>query len=306
MRTQLEDEDKKFHDQSANREKINDYSFFALHSALMARIYSDKPKITFKSNGVGIQSLIVKNLNNAFKTDIDTPEMARANYQINYDAFKSGVGTLVRVGWDAHNLRPIYEVADPMLIIPDPDGDYIQDTYKFIGFEATKFENEFPSNWQNTKELPDAITELMLKSKTLKQNAGMINNYQLGRKAIYSCFEYWEGSLYYSVWGNNRTTLLFIQKYEPELEEEKTNNYVAINKFVHTTRWKPKRDSFYGHRLAIFAINVQDARSLIATLRFQMEKSVLFPMYMANTRLIQDRTDLDFGFNKVIFANPME
>lgn len=37
-----------------------------------------------------------------------------------------------------------------------------------------------------------------------------------------------------------------------------------------------------------------------------MEKSVLFPMYMANSRLIQDRTDLDFGFNKVIFANPME
>ena len=37
-----------------------------------------------------------------------------------------------------------------------------------------------------------------------------------------------------------------------------------------------------------------------------MEKSVLYPMYIANTRLIQDRTDLDFGFNKVIFANPME
>lgn len=29
-------------------------------------------------------------------------------------------------------------------------------------------------------------------------------------------------------------------------------------------------------------------------------------MYIANSRMIQDRTDLDFGFNKVIFANPME
>jgi hypothetical protein len=306
IRSQLEEEDAKFHDQSANREKINDYSFFALHSALMARIYSDKPKVTFKNQGIGVASLVAQNLNNAFQTDVDTPEMARINYQVNYDSFKSGVGTLVRVGWDSHNLRPIYEVANPLLIIPDPDGDYIQDVYKFIGFESEKFANEMPKEWQNTKDLPDAITELTQKSRTLKANAGMINNYQLGRKVVYSCFEYWEGSLYFSVWGNNRTTLLYIIKYEPELPEEKTNDFVAINKFVHTTRWKPKRDSFFGHRLAVFALNVQDARSLIATLRFQMEKSVLHPMYIANTRMIQDRTDLDFGFNKVIFANPME
>ena len=151
IRSQLEQEDQKFHDQSANREKINDYSFFALHSALMARIYSDKPKITWKSNGLGVQALVAKNLNDALTTDLDTPVMARINYQVNYDAFKSGVGTLVRTGWDAHNLCPTYEVADPMLIIPDPDGDYIQDTYKFIGFEATKFAEEFPKEWQNTE-----------------------------------------------------------------------------------------------------------------------------------------------------------
>lgn len=95
-------------------------------------------------------------------------------------------------------------------------------------------------------------------------------------------------------------------KYDPELPEEMRNNFVSINKFVHATRWKPKRNAYFGHRLAIFALNVQDARSMIATLRYQMEKSVLLPMYIANTRLIQDRTDLDFGFNKVIFANPME
>lgn len=306
LRTQLEEEDIKFHDQSANREKINDYSFFALHSALMARIYSDKPKVTFKNQAVGIPSLIAQNLNNAFQTDIDTPEMARINYQVNYDAFKSGVGTLVRVGWDSHNLRAVYEVANPLLIIPDPDWDYIQDIYKFIGFESEKFANEFPKEWQNIDDLPDVITELTLKSRTLKTNAGMINNYQLARKVVYSCFEYWEWSLYFSVWGNNRTTLLYIIKYDPELPEELTNNFVAINKFVHTARWKPKRDSFFGHRLAVFALNVQEARSLIATLRFMMEKSVLHPMYIANTRMIQDRTDLDFGFNKVIFANPME
>lgn len=42
-----------------------------------------------------------------------------------------------------------------MLIVTDPDGDYIQDKYKFIGFESTKFEDEFPEDWQNTDELED-------------------------------------------------------------------------------------------------------------------------------------------------------
>jgi len=306
LRTQLQEEDQKFHDQSANREKINDYSFFSLHSALMARTYSDKPKTTWNNAGIGIATLIAKNLNHAYKNDMDTPEMARMQYQVEYDKYKSGVGIMVRTGWDGYNKKPTYETVDPMLVIPDPDGDYIQDTYKFIGFESTKFKNEFPKYWQNTEDLPDATTTLTLEAKRLKENAGITDSYQLERKVIYSCFEYWKWELYFSVWGNNRTTLLYIEKYEPELEEEKTNNFVAINKFVHKTNWKPKRDSFFGHRLAIFALNVQDARSLIATLRFQMEKSTLYPMYIANTRLIQDRTDLDFGFNKVIFANPME
>ena len=306
LRNQFEEEDQKFHDQSANREKINDYSFFALHSAFMARTYSDRPKISWQNIGTGIASLVTKNLNNAWNIDMNTPEMARIQYQIEYDKYKYGAGTLVRTGWDGYNKKPIYEVADPMLIINDPDGDYVMDTYKFIGFESQKFPEEFPTHWQNTEDLPLEQTTLTLRANQLKVNAWVNNPYQLDRVVIYSTFSYWKGSLYYSVWGRNRTELLYIEKYEPELEEEKANGLVQINKFIHTTRWRAKRDAYFGHRVAIFALNVQDARSLIATLRFQMEKSVLYPMYIANTRLIQDRTDLDFGFNKVIFANPME
>jgi len=87
-----------------------------------------------------------------------------------------------------------------MLVIPDPDGDYMQDTYKFIGFESMKFAEEFPKDWQNTTDLVDATTELVLQTKQLKTNAGISNNYTLDRKVIYSCFEYWGGELYFSVW----------------------------------------------------------------------------------------------------------
>lgn len=306
IRNQIQEEDQKFHDQSSNRDRINDYSFFSLHSALMARTYSEKSKITWQNKSVGVSQLIAKNLNNAFKTDIDTPEIAMMVYNVEYDKYKSGAGTLVRTGWDSYNSKPTYEVINPLLIIPDPDGDYILDNYKFIGFESLKFDEEFPENWQNTDSIRTGLTELTQKTEAVKNNTGATNNYDLERKVVYYTFSYWKKELFFSVWGSERTVPLFIYKIEPELPEEFKNGMVAINKFVHTTRWKPKRDSYFGHRLAIFALNVQDARSLIATLRFQMEKSILYPMYIANTRLIQDRTDLDFGFNKVIFANPME
>lgn len=158
----------------------------------MARTFSDKPKTTWKNNGIGIANLIAKNLNNAYRNDMDTNEMAQMYYQVEYDKYKSGAGTIVRTGWDSYNLKPTYEVVDPLLIIPDPDGDYIKDVYKFIGFESFKFENEFPDEWQNTKDLPDGETELSLKATRIKTNAGVKNNVFLGRKVIYSCFTYWE------------------------------------------------------------------------------------------------------------------
>jgi 20S proteasome alpha/beta subunit len=99
---------------------------------------------------------------------------------------------MVRTGWDGYNKKPTYETVDPMLIIPDPDGDYIQDTYKFIGFESTKFKEELPEDWQNTDKLVDETTQLVMRAKQLKVNAGMSDTYQLERKVIYSCFEYWK------------------------------------------------------------------------------------------------------------------
>lgn len=241
---------------------------------------------------------------------MDNVDWARIEYQKDYDKYKSGVGIVLRSGWDGYNKKNTYTSIDPMLVVPDPDGDYVANTYKFIGFEMERFEEEIPEDYKNVDMVSDGQTELTMIKNQKKTNDGLQNNYQINRKVLYACFTYFEvdgeEKLVYSVWGNNRTIPLHIQIYEPELPEEKENNFVAISKFVHLDHWKPKRDSFWGHRLAIFCLNVQNAKSLISTLRYQKGKAELYPMYIANTRMIQDRTDLDFGFNKVIFANPLE
>lgn len=55
MRETLRDEDADFHDQSATRDRLVDYSFFSTHSALMARTYIDKPSVKWDNIGQGIQ-----------------------------------------------------------------------------------------------------------------------------------------------------------------------------------------------------------------------------------------------------------
>lgn len=146
----------------------------------------------------------------------------------------------------------------------------------------------------------------------IKGHGNLLNTQELERYVLYHTFTYFEmpgkkgKTLFYAVYGNNRSLPLYIRAYYPELPEEKKNKQVKISKFVSVDRWKPKRDSYFGHRLAIFCLNVQNAKSLISTLRYQKAKAELYPMYLANTRLIQNREDLDFGFNKVIFANPLE
>jgi len=46
-------------------------------------------------------------------------------------------------------------------------------------------------------------------------------------------------------------------------------------------------------------------KSIIANLRLKKIKAELYPMYIRNTRMISNKGDLDFGFNKVIDANPL-
>jgi hypothetical protein len=133
MRQEFKDEDRDFHDQRANRDRLNDYSFYSVHSAMMARTYYDKPETKFENIGAGIGNLVANNLNSAYTTDMDTPEYSRIEYQKAYDAYKVGAGTVLRDGWDAFNNKPTFTVIDPMMIIPDPDGDYVTDTYSFLG-----------------------------------------------------------------------------------------------------------------------------------------------------------------------------
>lgn len=52
--------------------------------------------------------------------------------------------------------------------------------------------------------------------------------------------------------------------------------------------------------------DVQRVKAEIANLRLDKSKSELYPMWIRNSRMIPNASDLEFGLNKVIDANPLE
>lgn len=309
IRNQFIDEDRKFQDQSMTRDRIVDYSFFVVHSAFMARTFLDDATVEFMYNDVWPQKDVVKNLNLTYKTDFKNEEWYRIRYQKDYDKYKYGVGIVARIGWDGYEKKNCWQVVDPRLVVPDPNGNYITDEYEFIGFETEKRKFELPDTYNQAvvDRMEPWNTYLTQKKKLTQTNDGYFVQFDSHYYVIYHHFTYLDKKLYYTVWsldGGELGDLLFMEEVKGQLPQDE--GCPKIRHIVSCDRWRPKADNFFGHRLAVFCVNVQEQKSLIATLRFSKSKAELYPMYIANSRMIKDRTDLDFWFNKIIFANPLE
>ena len=72
------------------------------------------------------------------------------------------------------------------------------------------------------------------------------------------------------------------------------------------TYWKPRRNNPFGSRIGTYVWDVQRVKAEMATLRLKKSKAELYPMYMYNTRLIKNKADLNFWFNKLVATNPLE
>jgi len=235
----------------------------------------------------------------------------KINYQKNYDKYKYGVGIVAKVGWDGETKKNIWSVIDPKTVIADPDGDYITDEYSFLGFSTYLTAEQIPNNWENVNRLNPHKVSLdedgMIDDA--KRNAG-INHTSSGDAELYHVyyhFNYVDGRLCMSTWGNDRKELLYKEYIEGVFPEEKKDpSRLKISDLIACDRWRPMRESFFGHRLAKFAGNIQEQKALIASLRYKKSKAELYPMYMYNSRLIQNREDLDFGFNKFVAINALE
>lgn len=315
IRNEFIKEDKIFHDQRKDKDVVGDFSFFVVHSAYMARTYVDKVSAKFSPVGE-IQAVdVVDNMNLVYEQDMDEDHYGKLRYKKNYDKFKYGVGVIACIGWDWVKKQNIWQTLDPRYIVVDPNGDYIEDEYSFIGYETFINEDQFEDDWDNVEELVTWVSEEIKKQRdAAKANADINLNestdqgiYQIYYELAYEPDEKWVVRPCWSIWGNERRVLLKKWFPNPVFDWEKKNlSDMKLSDIVICDRWRPMKDSFFGHRLATFAAKIQVQKAKYSTLRYEKWRAELYPMYLVNSRLIKNKEDLEFGFNKMVMINALE
>ena len=308
-----------FNNQKKNKDKIGDTTLFNVHSALMARSYVDRPQSKFVSTKVG-RDYVVKNLNATLEEDFNEQDIEILKYQRDWDKFFYWVGIVAKIGWDGCTKSPKFETVDPRNWIPDPDGDYVNGHYSYTGFEKQMFKTDLealgysdkiietlnPNTWDfrgsDRSRTDDQVNADL--NTSYKQENSQNPNYKIYTHFGIFTWTKWTVKAMF-IMGNEQKTIVDGELLKAVKKEEKKDASLIPFPFAFTY-WKPRTNNPFGDRVPTFLSDVQRAKALIANLRLDKSMAELYPMYMYNTRLIKNKEDLNFGFNKLIAVNPLE
>jgi hypothetical protein len=313
-RADFENHLKLYNNQKKKKEKIGDTTVYSVHSALLARLYISEVTTTFEWD-VGIEH-IASNVSAMYKEDYECEEYAMIKYQRYWDSLFYWVGITAKIGWDWRYKRAKFQNIDPRNWLPDPDGDYASWQYSFTAFEKLFTKTELKDMGIYNKDLipVDYSWTWYRGAEKNKQNdkarawlsthTGKTSTHN-EQYAVVMYFGTFNGERACVITSNNNTLLLWVRKLKPIYEYEKKNTS-RIDFPFDFTYYRPERWNPFGRSVVDDTADVQRAKAIIANLRLDKSFAELHPMYMYNTRLVKNKSDLDFGFNKMIAVNPLE
>jgi len=311
-RDQFKEDLRLYQNEKAKKDKIGDTTMYNVMSALMARTYIDKPQAKFQATRLGVDD-VVDNLNAALKEDFESEEMAVTKYYSRWDAFFYGAAITARSGWDGVEKKNIFETVDPRTWIPDPTGDYGRNEFSYTGFERLVYESNitdsqffdyegiFMKDYDGLADEAREDSHISANLSTTESDA--IYNPQ---SEIYYHMGTFNGHKCLIVTAEDRTRIIKA-KLIPAVtkEEKKDKNLIPFP--ITITNFVPGRNAPFGlTRVPDLTRDPQKVQSVMANLRLNKSKAELYPMYLYNTKLIKNRSDLDFGFNKMIGVNPLD
>ena len=279
--------------------KIGDTTLFNNHTALLARSFHNKVPIKFKGDKNGIDREI-KMLNSVHKEDLGTPYMKALKYYEFWDKFATWVSITAKVGWNGVYKRNIYEVINPLLAVPDPNGDFFTGNYGFIGFPSIKTKAQLELEWYDTEDMQSwGSAQWAIEQKRDSQTSQWLTpDEDKDLYEVYLHFTIIEDKKVWILTSNSESNVLnagFIKPWN-KFEEKHPETIKFPLKFKY---WKPLRDNFFGDRPANYTRDVQIQKAIIANLRLDKMRAELYPMYLYNKDYVSGK-DLSFGFNKGI------
>lgn len=304
-RREFEVDERLLFNQKTNPELIGDTTLFNVHTALMARSFSDKINITFRW-GTGEEQK-TKTIQKMYNEDFDTPEMKMIKYQKDYDKYLYGVGIVARIGWDWIYKKNKFQVVDPKTWYPDLNWDYITGNYSYSGFDKLAYKRDLENMWYENVDKLAQPSEWIDWIEQQKQDTQEELGFEWPKESdeqynpqyeIYMHFAIFNGKWCWVITGNNEQVILKagMCKAGNKFEEEYPELIRPAFTFYY---WKPRRYDPMGFRVADYVRDIQINKSKIANLRMDKMKAELYPMYLFNSDYVKG-ADLGFGFNKFI------
>jgi len=293
--------------QTKQKGKIWDTTLFNVHTALVARSFHNKSPIKFKWDKNWIERQI-KMLNAAYKEDRQTPHAKATKYYEFWDKFATWLSITAKVGWDWVYKRNINQVINPLLAIPDPNGDFFTWDYRYVWFPTIKSRGQLEAEWYNTEELVtwgEAQWAIQTKRDSqADQWFPTVTDKDLFEVLLFFTHVTQEidwNIINRKIWvllANSESRILNAWYIKAGNKFEEKNPW-AIKFPIKFKYWKPLRDNFYWDRPANYTRDVQIQKAIIANLRLDKMRAELYPMYLYNKDYVSGK-DLAFWFNKWI------
>ncbi len=302
---------KLYNNQKRDKEAVGDPLLFTVHQTVLAALYDDRLQSEFTARERGDID-VAENLNDLAEYDFVEMQREILDYEWDWDATFFGRAMLELAEFNRERQIPIPNVIDPMTFLRDPRATSIngapltgKNRLRFGGEELRMTKDEMKENgtFFNLDQLKNADADersLLDDNRMLRAQAQGFSDVKhmklTGSNAEYRILKWytvWKGKRVLVYLANDRSTVI---KY---VEFKKSGLFTPIiDRPIY-----PMSHDWDGVSIPDIVEDKQRARSVIINLGLKGVKADLHPMYLFDTNKIENKNDLNFGFNKHIPVN---
>lgn len=281
------------------KDKLSNWDVFSTHSALMARSYIARPQSQFASSEIS-DSDWVKNLNHAFNHDAAKQDVDVLHYWEDFFKFLHWMSITAAVWWDWDNKSPKFEAFSPECWIPDTNWDHFAWVFDHTWFVKKSSKWELVDKWMYHKDLQtwsDLVDIQSYKNALsgVNDTSNTSNTWVSTDDSIEIYHHFWqfitqEGKVikvHIILWNDAKLPL----------------SMRIIKDFPFSFKYWNPDGTLCWMNVTKISWNAQAVKAFIWNLRLKKSYAELYPMYLADTKMLPNAADLSFWFNKVIEIN---
>lgn len=287
-----------YNEQLKDTEKISMNDIYSVMQTALALYYTDELTVNFVPRSIWYDET-AENLQNLAKFDYDEMGLDTLNYQVQRDRLFYWVWIRQLVGWDSIRKVPVWDVKDPLTMIPDPRWYWDISRFRFIWFESQMTKEQMtPEKWYFDVDFVwktlDAETQTTLvaesQPRALNESPDTTDNWYC---SVYHHYTILKGKKYLVTLINQRQNIVRFEEVMPMGTEEKKNPSLVQFPII-LNYYDPIRNDPFGVSIPDLIEDKQRARSVIANLNLIKAKyEALWWIKLYNPYAVRNAADLE-------------